>query len=289
MDTALQLRLAQEQNVLVDDIDTMLGKSKLMQRYMAIESKSHLTNIFRICGVSELAYVDRLALVQSWLSWLKRHATHEAGFTYTGDVNGIVPCYNAMLLEAFVRLNEGDSEEVHRAVQWITKHQLFARNQVSTWQHEGIQKHGGCLNKTPCYIGIGKSVRALITYQQITNSTSAEVEQCIVDGCNYMLEHHMLFRKSNNQLISKHLDKLMFPQGYMLSLTDLVYIVSKRNLWSDDRTKSLKTLLQSKLNQKQQFKVEYKYSYLGYISFPSNFMSELIHCMLKQSNFYDEV
>ncbi|MFR2445645.1 MAG: hypothetical protein ACLS7Y_02940 [Thomasclavelia spiroformis] len=76
-----------------------------------------------------------------------------------------------------------------------------------------------------------------------------------------MLKHNMYQRLSNQQCISKYIDKIMFPQAYMLSLTDLVYIVNERNLWWDQRTILLKNLLEEKQVGSGQWKIEYIYSH----------------------------
>ena len=81
-------------------------------------------------------------------------------------MNYIVPCYNAMLLEAFTRLGKADSQDVQNALGWIKEYQVFDRNQQTRWKYDGICKHGGCMKATPCYIGIGKTC-LLYTSQRV--------------------------------------------------------------------------------------------------------------------------
>lgn len=45
----------------------------------------------------------------------------------------------------------------------------------------------------------------------------------------------MYLRQSNQKPISAHITDIMFPQAYMLSLSDLVYIADKMNLWEDSQ------------------------------------------------------
>ena len=176
-------------------------------------------------------------------------------------------CYNAMLLEAYTRLQMAKSNEAQNALDWIKRYQVFERNQRTSWRYGEICKHGGCMKATPCYIGIGKTVRALITYAKYIKNADSHVEQLIEQGIVYMLKHNMYQRLSNQQCISKYIDKIMFPQAYMLSLTDLVYIVNERNLWWDQRTIPLKNLLEEKQVGSGQWKIEYIYSHKGYKAF----------------------
>lgn len=172
-----------------------------------------------------------------------------------------------MLLEAYTRLGRADSKEAKNALRWIKQYQVFDRNQTTAWKHDGICKHGGCMKATPCYIGIGKTVRALITYAEFTNHRDKEVETLIGKGTSYMLRHNLYQRLSNRAPISAHITDIMFPQAYMLSVTDLVYIAGACSLWADPGTQALKELLDSKTCGKWAWKIDYSYSHKGYRSF----------------------
>lgn len=57
------------------------------------------------------------------------------------------------------------------------------------------------------------------------------------------------------------------PQNYALSSTDLAYIVGKRKLQGDSRTASLLALLKEKEIAENRWKIDYLYSYRGYVGF----------------------
>ena len=82
-----------------------------------------------------------------------------------------------------------------------------------------------------------------------------------------MLSHHMFIRLSESKPISRHITESTFPQSYVLSLTDLVYIVGKTANQSDPRAQKLVKLIQEKQVAEGQWKIEYIYSYKGYTSF----------------------
>ncbi|WOO86674.1 hypothetical protein RZE82_06035 [Mollicutes bacterium LVI A0039] len=123
-----------------------------------------------------------------------------------------------MLLEAYTRLGLADSLEVQNALNWIKKHQVIDSNERTTWTHDSICKYGGCMKETPCYIGIGKMIKALITYAEFIDHQDEEVEALIQKGMNYILSHNMYQRLSNGKPISKHITDIMFPGAYMLTV-----------------------------------------------------------------------
>lgn len=268
-DTALLLRKLNDRKEFLTEntIDYLLHQSQLIKKLTKDYEPTALFNIFRLVSLAEIPYVNRLSYTQTIIHFIDKHIATTAGFSYTGKIEDIVPCYNAMLLEAYVRLDKIDSPEVKNALDWIKQYQLFQRNKVTKWPYKGICKFGGCMKSTPCYIGIGKTVRALITYSEFTKTKDNKVEQLIEQGIAYMLKHHMYQRLSNSQPISKHITELMFPQAYMLSLTDLVYIANNRNLWPDQRTNALKALVASKMMQQRKWKIDYIYSHKGYKAF----------------------
>lgn len=269
MDTALQLRIKFDNNesVAAPEIKILLEQSKVIQKLTNDYEENALFNLFRLVCLSEIPYAGQLPYTHKIISFISEHLSLPEGFSYTGNVNYIVPCYNAMLLEAYTRLGKAASQEVQNALNWIKQYQIFERNQSTAWNYDGICKHGGCMNATPCYIGIGKTVRALITYAEFTNHSDKEVDILIEKGTGYMLRHNMYRRLSNNAPVSAHITDIMFPQAYMLSLTDLVYIAGKAELWTDGRTDSLKELIHRKACDEDSWKIDYIYGHKGYKGF----------------------
>lgn len=173
-----------------------------------------------------------------------------------------------------------DCKEAKAALNWIKTYQLLERGSRTTWQYKGVCKHGGCLGPIPCYIGIGKTIRALITYSESVNHTDDAVEELIDKGITYMLRHNMYQRLSDGAPISAHITDIMMPQSYALSLTDLAYIAGKRKLMDKPECASLMKLIKSKQISENQWKIDYRYTYKGYVGFEtktraSNWISNL--------------
>lgn len=271
MDTALILRMKYDSGEHMEDseITSLLEKSETVAKLTKDYEENSFFNLFRLICLAEIPFIERLPYTQKVLDYVTGHLAVEEGFSYTGETDYIVPCYNAMLLEAYTRLGRADSREVKNALEWVKRYQVFGRNQITTWKHGGICRHGGCMNSVPCYIGIGKTVRALLTYAEYTDHSDSEVEALIKNGTSYMLSHNMYQRLSNRAPISPHITDIMFPQAYMLSLTDLAYIAGKAELWTDPGTLALRELIDGKACGETGWKIDYIYSHKGYKGFSS--------------------
>lgn len=269
MDSALKLRLAVEggQSLSPDKIADLLEQSLLVRKLTGDFFEQPLFAVFRMMGLCEIPHIEDLPYTPKLVQYINQHIATEEGFSCLGGIKELVPCYNAMLLEAYSKIGLAKSPEAQAALQWIKQYQIFERGSVTSWPHSGICKHGGCMGKVPCYIGIGKTVRALISYQECIDDLDSEIELLIDKGTEYMLRHHMYQRLTNRKPISPHITEIMMPQSYALSLTDLVYIGGKRRLTAQSRFQPLMELLKDKEIKSKQWKIDYLYSYKGYIGF----------------------
>lgn len=267
MDHALELRIKVEQEEPIEAPFEYLNQSEIIQKYSGMTDLKPLGKIFALVGLAEIPYAEQLPLTQELIAFMNQHLATLQGFSFTGKMEEIVPCYNSMLLEAYCRLGLGESEEAQNALNWIKQYQVFDREEKTTWPHKGICKFGGCMKNVPCYIGIGKTVRALLTYQEKVDPTDDKVNEMIRRGVDYMLQHKMYRRLSTDQPISPHITESMFPQSYVLSLTDLVYIIQKSQSVDDPRASELLQLLHDKQTKTGGWKIDYIYKYNGYLPF----------------------
>lgn len=269
MDTALELRVSFEEGETLSEKErlSLLNESALVAKLTDQIPYKHLPAIFRLSCMSEIPYIQDLPEAQSLMKYVDENLSTENGFTYTGKDDEIVPCYNAMILEAFVRLGQSEHLASQKALNWIKKYQIFERNSETNWQGKGICKHGGCMKAVSCYIGIGKTVRALLTYRDFAKDGDPEVDTCIQQGVDYMLKHKLYRRLSNGKPISAHITELMFPQSYMLSTTDLCYIIGKAGVMSNPLCEDFLLLLDEKKVDQDKWKIDHLYKYEGHIPF----------------------
>ncbi|WP_349719949.1 hypothetical protein [Enterococcus avium] len=256
-----------DQNKEISDPFDYLDHSDIIKNYAKMTKLKPLGKIFALIGLAEIPYAEKLPITQELLAFVNQNLSTSEGFSFTGKLEEIVPCYNAMLFEAYCRLGLGKSSEAQNALQWIKQYQVFDRQQKTTWPHKGICKFGGCMMRVPCYIGIGKTMRALLTYQEKVDPHDEKVNALIEQGVDYMLQHNLYQRLSTGQPISPHITESMFPQSYVLSLTDLVYIIEKSQYTTDPRAHNLLQLIHQKKTKTGGWKIDYIYKYAGYLPF----------------------
>lgn len=267
MDSALVLRMKVDQNKEISDSFDYLDHSDIIKNYAKMTKLKPLEKIFALIGLAEIPYAEKLPITQELLAFVNQNLSTSEGFSFTGKLEEIVPCYNAMLFEAYCRLGLGKSSEAQNALQWIKQYQVFDRQQKTTWPHKGICKFGGCMMRVPCYIGIGKTMRALLTYQEKVDPHDEKVNALIEQGVDYMLQHNLYQRLSTGHPISPHITESMFPQSYVLSLTDLMYIIEKSQYTTDPRAHDLLQLIHQKKTKTGGWKIDYIYKYAGYLPF----------------------
>lgn len=267
MDSALVLRMKVDQNKEISDPFDYLDHSDIIKNYAKMTKLKPLGKIFALIGLAEIPYAEKLPITQELLAFVNQNLSTSEGFSFTGKLEEIVPCYNAILFEAYCRLGLGKSSEAQNALQWIKQYQVFDRQQKTTWPHKGICKFGGCMMRVPCYIGIGKTMRALLTYQEKVDPHDEKVNALIEQGVDYMLQHNLYQRLSTGHPISPHITESMFPQSYVLSLTDLMYIIEKSQYTTDPRAHDLLQLIHQKKTKTGGWKIDYIYKYAGYLPF----------------------
>lgn len=227
MDTALLLRQGIENGMSFsnEEVSNHLQSSKLVTKLTNEFKEKPLFAIWRLIALSEIPYTSTLKYTQNLIAWVVDNLFCEVGFSFTGVKEDIVPCYNAMIIEALSKLGEAESTLVQQAVQWIKDYQFFQRGGKTTWTGKGIYKYGGCLNSTPCFIGIAKTLKALIYYRNRSGlRNDVKLDTMIDEATNYIKQHHFCYRLSNGKPISKHILEPAFPASYVLSIVELLEI-----------------------------------------------------------------
>lgn len=86
------------------DVFNALSASKLVLRLTIEFIKKPLYTIWRIIALSEIPYTNRLEYTQQVIEYINKYLTTPSGFSLTNKEDNILPCYNAMLAEAFSKL-----------------------------------------------------------------------------------------------------------------------------------------------------------------------------------------
>lgn len=269
IDAALVLKMSFDKGAKYDDktINALLKSSELIHVLTANFVSKPLYAIWRIIALSEIPYTNRLEYTKQVVEYINKHLATQCGFTLTGKAADLLPCYNAMLVEAFSKLGYANTIHVQNAVTWIKRYQLFDRNLTTDWTGKGIQKYGGCLKATPCFIGIAKSVKALIYYDIAMDGKDKDIATLIARGMDYILQHNLYKRLTNQQPINNHITDLAFPASYLLNIVELLEMAYLTGNINHRGCKDALDYVMSKQTKEGSWKIDYIYKADGYVSF----------------------
>jgi hypothetical protein len=168
MDKALELREKIDNNESLTEIEVknFLENSFLIKDLIGEYYDEPLFLVWRVIALSEIPYSNKLEYTQNIIMKILEKMGTDYGFTLTGGEDYLLPCYNAMVISALCKLGLYENEIVKNGINWIMEYQIFERNKVCGWHGTGIKKYGGCFKAIPCYIGIGKSLKALMNYNK---------------------------------------------------------------------------------------------------------------------------
>ena len=274
MDSALILKIEYDNGIIHDNdtIHSYLSSSELIHSLTGEISKNSLYPIWRLIALSEIPYTGSLKYTQDLMEYIEEAFATPEGFSITGKSDNILPCYNAMLVEAFSKLGCGDRPSVRSAIEWIKRYQVFERNGETTWSGSGIKKYGGCMKATPCYIGIAKSIKALIYYTHHSSNQDDQLIAIIKKGTDYLLQHNLYQRLSNDEPITKHILDIAYPQSYQLNIIELLDIAYMTNNLDDPRVNNAIDYIKGKRTKDREWRINYIYKADGYISFDNRGM-----------------
>lgn len=269
MDTALELRIAFDHGKIkcYDEAQKFLKDSELVHELTSSFERKPLYAVWRIIALSEIPFSSSLHYTQEVIEYIVNNLASQDGFSLTGKATDILPCYNAMIIEALSKLGQAESPAVQNAVDWIKKYQLFERNIKSSWLGDGSKKYGGCLKSTPCFIGVTKSVKALIAYSYATGYQDIQINSLITKGMEYILKHELYKRLSNKEPINKHILDLAFPASYQMNIVELLELGYETGNLKTEGCLSALEFIKHKRTKEGYWKINYVYKSDGYVSF----------------------
>lgn len=269
MDKALELRIATDngQTCGSDHALSFLQDSNLVHELTAVFDKKPLFAVWRIIALSEIPYSAELDYTKQVIKYIEENLSSQDGFSLTGQRTDLLPCYNAMLVEALSKLGQAESPAVQQAVAWIKKYQPFERNADVLWDGVGVKKYGGCMRSTPCYIGVVKSIKALVAYDIAVSHQDKQIVSIIAAGMDYVLRHELFKRLSNKEPITKHILDLAFPASYQLNIVELLGLAYDTRRINEAACQSACDFLKRKRTKDGFWKINYVYQSDGYQSF----------------------
>ena len=269
MDTALELRIAFDHGIIksYEQAQRFLRDSDLVRQLTSSFERKPLYAVWRIIALSEIPFTSSLDYTNQVIEYIVGDLSSPDGFSLTGKATDILPCYNAMLIEALSKLGQAESSAVQNAVEWIKKYQPFERGTTVTWAGTGIKKYGGCLKSTPCFIGVTKSVKALMSYDKATGHQDGQIASLITKGMDYILKHELYKRLSNKEPINNHILDLAFPASYQMNIVELIALTYTTGNIKNEGCQSALEFVNSKKTKDGYWKIHYVYKSNGYVSF----------------------
>lgn len=266
-DTSLKLRILSDNGIILSKEEALsyLMQSKIVDRLTSDIIEKPLFYVWRLIGLSEIPYSIHLDYTKSLIDKIYNRLSTPFGFSLSGDEKMFLPCYNAMIVSALSRLGRSNDFEVRKAIDWILTYQPVERGIEVSIPKLKFDKYGGCFNKTPCYIGLAKSVMALIEYKKDSNTN--EVNEKIEKGIEYLLIHNLFKRIKTGKPITGRILDISFPESYHLNIVELIRIVNEVNRMGDERTKEAVDYLLSHKQKDGGWKVNYRYKANGYMVF----------------------
>jgi hypothetical protein len=249
MDTALILK----QKYLTGEISEFeqaikyLEASQLVKELLDEVEPDVLQLLNRLMELAEIPFTYRIDKVQQWVKDLVSLSYCSDGFSTTGKSNDILSCYNSMITSILIRLQVSDSEPITSGIQWIMEFQNVERNQENKWHGSRIQKYGGCMKSTPCFIGVVKAMIALSDYRRSRSyQTNEKLEKKLNLGLEYILEHQLFKRLSDGTPITKDILKLTYPFSYKTNVIEILRLLKDNNKMTHPRCDAAKEYLYKK-------------------------------------------
>ena len=266
MDTALALRIKTDHGLAMSTNDAlpMLAKSELVKRLTSDLDDTPLFYVWRIIALSEIPFAQHLDYTRKLIDKVLQSFSTPFGFSLSGKEKDFLPCYNAMLVAAMCRLGQAQAEPVVNGIEWINTHQPMERGSEVSLPAVTFDRYGGCFKNTPCYIGVAKSAFALFEYWTSTGAT--HVEPKLTQGIEYLLEHQLVKRKSEDAPITRHIMDISFPESYHLNIVELIKFAARANLLKDPRTQYAVSYLQQ-VKKANGWRMDFRYKANGYTTF----------------------
>lgn len=270
MDEALALRMAVDlhDNISEQQAVDGLSQSILVKKLTSEFVPKPIWVVWRLLALAEIPFSNRLEYTRSLADWSLKQIATPVGFSVFGKADELLPCYNAMLVYALSRLGYANTPEVKLAVEWIVQYQPFNKEFHSTWKGKSIHKYGGCFKETPCYIGLGKSVKALQAFRAASQDSSDIITEKINQGVEYILAHQLFKRMRQDGPITTHILDIAFPESYNFNILELLQIVELEGMLADECCNAAFAYLESKrVKSSGGWKESFRYKGDGYQTF----------------------
>jgi len=143
-----------------------------------------------------------------------------------GNPNQVIPCLTGNMVFSLIKMGYHDDERIKKAISWITTYQRFDDGESKPPDNPFYNRFEICFGKHSCHMGVVKALKALSIIPE--KNRTAEVNDTIRKGLDYLLKHH-LYKKSHNleQVSKPGWLRLGFPHMYQTDVLEILEIISR--------------------------------------------------------------
>lgn len=249
MDKALELKIKFENNEIKRfcEAEPYLNDSDLYKRLLTDFDFSVLNLLWRLTQLSEIPFSNNNPIVAEWIDKLINNTFTGEGFSLNGENDYLLACYNGMITSVLIKLNYPDKGKINKGISWIKKYQNVKRGEICNWEGTGLKKYGGCMKKTPCYIGLVKSMIALSDFKHSSDyEIDNDLEIKLSNGLDYILNQNVFLRISDNKPITKEITKLTYPFTWRTNIIEILRLLKDNQLLNDKSCSIAQDYLKSK-------------------------------------------
>jgi len=185
-----------------------------------------------------------------------------------------IPCLNGNMIYLDSYFNDSLSNKSLKALEFLYDYQRFDDGSYVGEKNE-FCTNTSCYGKHTCYWGIVKLLKGIsfIPKQSRTGGTKNLLDKCI----QFVLLHKVCFsshKESKNMI--KHMDKLTFPNMYKSDLLEILWLLKRENVQSDNLRPAIDLLKSKQLscgNWNLERKVNNMVTSIGEINQPNQFVT----------------
>ena len=182
------------------------------------------------------------------------------GFAYIGTEknggqhSGVIPCLTGNMVWSLIRLGYLADARVQKGIEWIAKYQRFddkIKEAPRGWPYEEKPR---CWGRHCCHMGVVKALKALAEIP--ADRRSAEVNDTLKKGVEYLLKHHIFKRSHDLNRVSKpSWLQFGFPLMWQTDALEILGILTKLGC-RDERMQETVDLVVSKQDEKGRWLLE---------------------------------
>lgn len=185
-----------------------------------------------------------------------------------------IPCLSGNMIYLDCFFNDSPSNKSLKALEFFYKHQRFDDGSYVSGKNK-FCTNTSCYSKHTCYWGITKLLKGISFIPK--QSRTAEIDD-LLDRCIQFISLHKVCFSSHKQskIMINHIDKLTFPNMYKSDFLEILWLLKRENVKSDNFRLAIDLLKSKQLscgNWNLERKVNNMTTSIGEIHQPNQFVT----------------